>query len=50
MILYGHDRLGHVNYDLLWRLIYLNHISTFHIDFELKYETRVKAKMMRLLF
>ena len=40
-----HDRLGHVNYDTVRRLINLNHIPTFQIDAKHKRETHVEAKL-----
>ena len=40
-----HGRLRHVNYDILCRLINLNHIPTFQIDAKNKYETCVEAKL-----
>ena len=45
-----HDRLGHVNYDTLRRLINLNHIPTFQIDSKHKCETCVEAKLTRSSF
>ena len=45
-----HDRLGHVNYDTLRKLINLNHIPTFQIDAKHKCETCVEAKLTRLSF
>ena len=45
-----HDRLGHVNYDTLHRLINLNHIPTFQIDVKHKCETCVEAKLTRSSF
>ena len=40
-----HDRLGHVNYDTLRKLINLNHVPTFQIDAKHKCETCVEAKL-----
>ena len=40
-----HGRLGHVNYDILRRLINLNHIPTFQIDVKHKCETCVDSKL-----
>ena len=45
-----HDRLGHVNYDTLCKLINLNHIPTFQIDAKHKCETCVEAKLTRSFF
>ena len=45
-----HDRLGHVNYDTLRKLINLNHIPTFQIDAKHKCETCVEAKLTRSYF
>ena len=45
-----HGRLGHVNYDILHRLINLNHIPTFQIDAKFKCETCVEAKLTRSSF
>ena len=45
-----HDRLWHVNYDTLRRLINLEHIPTFHIDSKHKCETCVEAKLTRSSF
>ena len=45
-----HDRLRHVNYDTLHRLINLNNIPTFQIDTKHKYETCVEAKLTRSFF
>ena len=45
-----HGRLGHVNYDILHRLIDLNHIPTFQIDAKFKCETCVEAKLTRSSF
>ena len=45
-----HGRLGHINYDTLRRLINLNHIPAFQIDFKHKCETCVEAKLTRSPF
>ncbi|KAL6312007.1 hypothetical protein AAG906_017660 [Vitis piasezkii] len=45
-----HGRLGHVNYDILCRLINLNHIPTFQINSKHKCETCVEAKLTRSSF
>ena len=45
-----HGRLGHVNYDTLRRLINLDHIPAFHIDFKHKCEICVEAKLTRSSF
>ena len=45
-----HDRLGHVNYDTLRRLINLDHISLFQIDSKYKCETCLETKMTRSSF
>ena len=45
-----HGRLGHVNYDTLYRLINLNHIPAFQIDFKHKCGTCVEAKLTRSPF
>ena len=45
-----HGRLGHINYDILCRLINLNHIITFQIDAKYKCETCVEAKVTRSSF
>ena len=43
-------RLGHVNYDILCKLINLNHIPTFQIDAKHKCETSVEAKLTKSYF
>ena len=45
-----HGRLGHVNYDTLRRLIYLNHMPTFQIDAKDKCKICVEAKLTRSSF
>ena len=45
-----HGRLGHVNYDILRRLINLNHMPTFQIDAKHKCETCVETKLTRSSF
>ena len=45
-----HNRLGHVNYDIMHRLINLDHIPAFQIDSKHKCETCVEAKMTRSSF
>ena len=45
-----HGRLGHVNYDILLKLINLDHIPTFQIDAKHKCETCVEAKLIRSSF
>lgn len=45
-----HGKLVHVNNDTMGRLINLNHIPTFNIDFKHKCETCVEAKLTRLSF
>ena len=45
-----HNRLGHVNYDTIRRLINLYHIPTFQIDSKYKCETCVEAKLTRSSF
>ena len=45
-----HDRLGHVNYDTLRRLINLNYIPTFQIDAKHKCKTCVETKLTRSSF
>ena len=45
-----HGRLGHINYDILRRLINLNHIPTFQIVSKHKCETCVEAKLTRSSF
>ena len=45
-----HGRLGHVNYHTLHRLINLNLLPKFEIDFDHKCETGVEAKMARTSF
>ena len=44
-----HGRLGHMNFESLRRLIYLNHISKFN-NFKYKCETCVEAKQTRTSF
>ena len=45
-----HGRLGHVNYDTLQRLINLEHIPSFHINYNYKCETCVEAKLTKTSF
>ncbi|KAK8594089.1 hypothetical protein V6N13_125899 [Hibiscus sabdariffa] len=45
-----HGRLGHVNYDTLRRLINLDHIPSFHINYKHKCETCVETKLTRSSF
>ena len=45
-----HDRLGHINYDSIRRLINLDHILTFQIDKNHKCKTCVEAKLTRSSF
>ena len=45
-----HGRLGHVNHHTLHRLINLNLLPKFEIDFDHKCETCVEAKMARASF
>ena len=45
-----HGRLGYVNYHTLHRLINLNLLPKFEIDFDHKCETCVEAKMARACF
>ena len=45
-----HGRLVHVNYDILRRLINLNHVPMFQIDSKHKCETCVEAKLTRPSF
>ena len=45
-----HGRLGHVKYDILHRLIILDHMPLFQIDSKHTYETCVEAKMIRSSF
>ena len=45
-----HDKLGHVNYDTLCRLINLNHIPAFQIDAKHKCEGCVEAKPTKSSF
>ena len=46
----NNGRLGHVNYNTLRRLINLDHIPAFHIDFKHKCEICVEAKLTRSSF
>ncbi|GJV60659.1 pol polyprotein [Tanacetum coccineum] len=45
-----HGRLGHVNFNLMRRLIKFNRILNFHIDSKYKCETCVEAKLTRTSF
>ena len=45
-----HGRLGHVNYHILHRLINLNLLPKFEIDFDHKCKTCVEAKIARASF
>nr|GEW02643.1 retrotransposon protein, putative, Ty1-copia subclass [Tanacetum cinerariifolium] len=45
-----HGRLGHVNFNLMRRLIKLNSIPNFHIGSKYKCETCVEAKLTRSSF
>nr|GEX39806.1 Pol polyprotein [Tanacetum cinerariifolium] len=45
-----HDRLGHVNFNSMHRLIKFNSIPNFHIDSKYKCETCVEAKLTRTSF
>ena len=45
-----HGRLGHVNYHTLHKLININLLPKFEIDFDHKCETCVEAKMARASF
>ena len=45
-----HDRLGHVNNKTLKRLINMNLLPSFSIDFKHKCEVCVEAKMVKPLF
>ncbi|GJX45722.1 retrovirus-related pol polyprotein from transposon TNT 1-94 [Tanacetum coccineum] len=45
-----HGRLGHVNFNSMRRLIKFNSIPNFHIDFNIKCETCVEAKLTRSSF
>ena len=45
-----HGKLGHVNYHTLHRLINLNLLPKFEIDFDHKCETWVEVKMARACF
>ncbi|GJT59508.1 retrovirus-related pol polyprotein from transposon TNT 1-94 [Tanacetum coccineum] len=45
-----HGRLGHVNFNLMRRLIKFNCIPNFHIDSKYKCETCVEAKLTRTSF
>ncbi|GJV23603.1 retrovirus-related pol polyprotein from transposon TNT 1-94 [Tanacetum coccineum] len=45
-----HGRIGHVNFNLMRRLIKFNSIPNFHIDSKYKCETYVEAKLTRSSF
>ena len=45
-----HGRLGHVNYDILRRLIHLDYLSKFNIDHNHKCETCVESKLTKVHF
>ena len=45
-----HGRLEHVNYDILRRLINLDHIPSFQIDSKHKCEICIEAKLTRSSF
>lgn len=45
-----HGRLGHVNYHMLRRLINLEHIPSFYINYKHKCDTCVETKLKRSTF
>ena len=45
-----HSRLGHVNFESLHRLIYLDHIPKFNFNSKYKCEICVEAKQTRTSF
>ena len=48
--MFTHGRLGRVNYDILHKLIKLDHIPAFKFNSNHKYKTCAKAKLTRTSF